>query len=220
MYVAAAILVVGVNAEPGPRAPILNRGARQKVDLRSDEVIVKEILRTCPSSPAAGPREVKKVIRQYRKYGDERLGPRMAQAVANQRTGVLVHPRVTPIRLIDGQIHLPAGLQHARVLGECRRGIVRMMNDSVGNHDVHGAVRKRQAEVVAYDTGNVITFPDQAHRDPAAVHPDRADSSLGQETQHAAWTTPDVKDERIWIKTFDHFDEGRRHKLGYIRRFA
>ena len=90
MNVAAAILVIRLDAESGNGTPILNYRASQEVDLWCDEVVVKKVLRAGPGSLALGSREVNQIIRQHAKYYDERFGPGMAQAAANYRAWIRV----------------------------------------------------------------------------------------------------------------------------------
>ena len=83
MNVLAAVVLVVKDASPRRDAPLLDRLARQKSDLRRDKVVVEKISRRPPRARAFRADEMNQEVWYPEKQKDERLRPRMAQARAN-----------------------------------------------------------------------------------------------------------------------------------------
>ena len=105
MDVAPAVFIILNNAYTLLCAPFLDDRARQEGDAWGDKIIEKEIAGAGPCSPTLRPDKMNKEVRHLCKEDDERLGPPVVQHAPNQSPRISVKPRITPVWLIDGQIH-------------------------------------------------------------------------------------------------------------------
>src|SRR5271154_1737728 len=184
MNVQAAVFNVSDDAGALPVAPIFDCLARKECYPRRNKVIEEQISRAGPGALAFGTYEMNcKVGNLCQEH--KRPRPCVANSMADKRAREFVEQRIPPRGLIDGEIHLAAGLQHAKVLLKSRERIFRVMNYPVRNHQVRTAILKGQMQVIGDDARPLVAFHREIQRNAAAIESNASNSALREKAEHA-----------------------------------
>ena len=118
------------------------------------------------------------------------------QEAANDGSRVLVERLVTPAGFIHSQVKRSAALKNAAVFSKRSEGVLRVMDDAVGDEQVDALIAQRELQVICDQAGPSGAPGHQLDRNSTQVKTD-APQPLPSHVRHdAAGAAPDVDNQR------------------------